>query len=47
MIDYLCGLVSIRSITGKEKTAQDNIAAKLSSIGMTIDQFDIDLDKTF
>jgi acetylornithine deacetylase len=43
MIDYLCELISIQSVTGEEKTAQDNIANKLSSIGMTVDRWEIDL----
>jgi acetylornithine deacetylase len=45
LIDYLCELISIPSITGEEKKAQSNIASKLSSIGMAVDQWDIDLDE--
>jgi acetylornithine deacetylase len=43
MIDYTRELISIPSITGEEKEAQNNIAHKLESIGMRVDKWALDL----
>ena len=45
MIGYICELISIPSMTGDEKEAQDNVAAKLESIGMKVDKWSLDLDE--
>ena len=45
LIEYVCELISIPSITGKEKAAQDNIAQKLASIGMKVDHWSLDLEE--
>jgi acetylornithine deacetylase len=45
MIGYICELISIPSMTGDEKEAQDNVAAKLESIGMKVDRWNLDLDE--
>jgi acetylornithine deacetylase len=45
MIEYIQELISIQSITGEEKTAQNNIAQKLESIGMMVDHWSIDLEE--
>ncbi len=45
MIKYLCEIISIPSITGDEKNAQENIATKLDSIGMAVDKWSIDLEE--
>ena len=45
MIGYICELISIPSMTGDEKEAQDNVAAKLESIGMKVDRWSLDLDE--
>jgi len=45
MLEYLCELIAVPSITGDEKKAQENIAAKLASIGMKVDKWDIDLEE--
>ena len=43
MIQYLGEIISVPSMTGEEKKAQENIAKKLDSIGMTVDNWSIDL----
>ncbi len=45
LIDYLCELIAIQSTTGDEERAQENIAAKLESMGMMVDKWDIDLEE--
>ncbi len=44
MVDYIKELISIKSLTGDEKKAQDNVASKLESIGMQVDTWRLDLD---
>ena len=44
MIEYLCELVSIPSFGGRETEAQRSVAAKLRSIGLDVDVWDIDFD---
>jgi len=44
MIEYLCELVSIPSFGGRETDAQRSVAAKLRSIGLEVDVWDIDFD---
>jgi acetylornithine deacetylase len=43
MIQYLGEIISVPSMTGEEKKAQENIVTKLRSIGMTVDKWSIDL----
>jgi acetylornithine deacetylase len=45
MIEYIKELISIKSMTGDEKEAQENVAAKLDSIGMKVDKWELDLDE--
>ena len=45
MVEYIRELISIKSITGDEKEAQENVAAKLKSIGMKVDTWSLDLDE--
>lgn len=44
MIEYLCELVSIPSYGGRETAAQRSVEAKLGSIGLDVDAWEIDLD---
>jgi acetylornithine deacetylase len=44
MLDYLCELISIPSFGGKESDAQRSVAAKLQSIGLEVDLWDMDFD---
>ena len=45
MIGYICELISIKSLTGEEKEAQENVAAKLESIGMKVDRWNLNLEE--
>ena len=45
MVGYICELISIPSMTGDEKEAQENVAAKLKSIGMEVDKWSLDLEE--
>ena len=45
MLEYLQEIIAIPSMTGDEKKAQENIAAKLASIGMNVDKWNIDLEE--
>ena len=44
MIEYLCELVSIPSFGGKETAAQRSVAAKLRSLGLEVDAWEMDLE---
>jgi acetylornithine deacetylase len=45
MVEYIRELISIKSMTGDEKEAQENVAAKLESIGMKVDAWSLDLEE--
>lgn len=45
MIDYLCELVSVQSHGGDETEAQENVAAKLGSLGFQVDRWEIDIEE--
>ncbi|MCW4049981.1 MAG: peptidase [Candidatus Bathyarchaeota archaeon] len=45
MLEYICELISIKSLTGDEAEAQANVAAKMKSLGMKVDKWILDLEK--
>ena len=45
LIEYLCELISFPSVGGQETAAQRNIAAKMESLGLGVELWDIDFEK--
>lgn len=45
LVEYLCELISVPSIGGQETTAQRNIAAKMSDLGLAVETWDVDFEK--
>ena len=44
LLDYLCELISIRSLTGEEGEAQRNVSEKMVDVGLEVDTWTLDLD---
>jgi len=44
LLDYLCELISIRSLTGEEGEAQRNVSEKMADIGLEVDSWVLDLE---
>lgn len=42
LLDYLCQLVAVRSLSGQETPAQESVAHKLASIGLEVDVWNLD-----
>ena len=43
MLDYLCKLISIQSLTGSEAEAQKEITRKMMETGLEVDSWKLDL----
>ena len=44
LLEYLCELISIRSLTGEEEEAQRNVSEKMADIGLEVDSWDLNLE---
>ena len=44
LLDYLCELISIRSLTGEEEEAQRNVSEKMADICLEVDSWVLDLE---
>jgi acetylornithine deacetylase len=44
LVEYLCELISVPSVGGQETAAQKNIAAKMRSIGLGVETWDVDFE---
>jgi len=42
MLAYLCELVAVRSLTGQETAAQQNVAQKMEQLGLAVDVWELD-----
>jgi acetylornithine deacetylase len=45
MLEYLCELIAIRSLSGEETAAQESVAAKMQEIGLEVDVWELDFDQ--
>jgi acetylornithine deacetylase len=44
MLQYLCDLVAVRSLSGQETAAQEHVAAQMERCGLTVDMWELDFD---
>lgn len=44
LVRFLCELIAIRSLSGKETSAQERVAAEMERCGLDVDVWEIDLD---
>lgn len=45
LLDYLCDLIAIQSVSGQESPAQERVAGIMRAIGMEVDVWEIDMDR--
>jgi acetylornithine deacetylase len=45
LLEYLCELVAVPSLTGHETPAQEHVAAQMERIGLDVDVWELDFDK--
>lgn len=44
LLDYLCEIISVPSVGGRESAAQRSVAGKMREIGLEVDEWEIDFD---
>ena len=44
MLACLCDLISVRSLSGAERPAQEEVAAQLSRFGFRVDTWELDFE---
>ena len=44
LLDYLCEIISVPSVGGRESAAQRSVAEKMREIGLEVDEWEIDFD---
>jgi acetylornithine deacetylase len=45
LLEYLCALVAVPSLTGHETPAQEHVAAQMERIGLDVDVWELDFDR--
>jgi acetylornithine deacetylase len=45
MLQYLCKLVAVRSLSGQETAAQEHVAAQMERCGLTVDMWELDFEQ--
>ena len=45
MLEYLCDLVAVRSVTGDETAAQEHVARQMERCGLKVDLWELDFDR--
>jgi acetylornithine deacetylase len=45
MLEYLCDLVAVRSVTGDETAAQEHVASQMERCGLEVDLWELDFDR--